>query len=265
MPFWNVSARSGAATRSARAPGRSSWKSSSLLRRNGRWCGNDLIAWSSAGTPSVIESWMNGLATSSSAVNVVSRFTNKLACDSAAGATMRAASPSSLKKRLSSVRGDARFFATGWMSRSSAGSTPSAVLMLSPRPANASPKPWRFSCIAVRVSSLNMLVNSSNSTGAGRDAESGIVSPSSKPESERPRVISTYLRPSADFGRMITVESFGSGLTSRSSLRPISATLVSFSSRFALIESTAPTRAPPIRTSLPLTRFAALGDSSVSW
>ena len=78
-------------------------------------------------------------------------------------------------------------------------------------------------------------------------------------------MISTYLRPSADFGRMITVESLGSGLTPRSSLRPISATLVSFSSRFALIESTAPTRVPPIRTSLPLTRLAALGDSSVSW
>ena len=78
-----------------------------------------------------------------------------------------------------------------------------------------------------------MFTNSSNSTGVGRDADSGIVSPSSKPWSELPRVISTYLRPSADFGRMMIVESFGSGLTSRSSFRPITATLVPFSSRSA--------------------------------
>jgi hypothetical protein len=78
-----------------------------------------------------------------------------------------------------------------------------------------------------------------------------------------PRVISTYFRPSADFGRMITVESFGSGSTARSSFIPITATLEPSSRRLVVIESTAPTRAPPIRTSLPLTSAAALGASSL--
>ena len=92
---------------------------------------------------------------------------------------MLAASPSSSKKRLSCVSGSDRLRATGWMSRSSEGRTPSAALMLEPRPAKASPKPRRFSCIAGRVASSNMLMNSSNSTGVGVDAEVGIVSPSS--------------------------------------------------------------------------------------
>ena len=77
-------------------------------------------------------------------------------------------------------------------------------------------------------------------------------------------MISTYLSPSADFGRMITVESLGSGSTARSSLSPTTATLEPSSWRWAVIESTAPTRVPPIRTSLPLTRFAALGAWSLS-
>ncbi len=64
---------------------------------------------------------------------------------------------------------------------------------------------------------------------------------------------------------MITVESLGSGATARSSLRPMTATLVPFSSRLVVILSTAPTRVPPMRTSLPLTSAAALGVSSLSW
>ncbi len=51
--------------------------------------------------------------------------------------------------------------------------------MLDPRPAKASPKPRRFSWIAGRVASSNMFTNSSNSTGVGVDADTGIVSPSS--------------------------------------------------------------------------------------
>jgi hypothetical protein len=41
--------------------------------------------------------------------------------------------------------------------------------------------------------------------------------------------------------------------------------LVPSSRRSTSIESTEPTREPPIRTSLPRTRFAALGTSAVSW
>ena len=58
-----------------------------------------------------------------------------------------------------------------------------------------------------------MFVNSSNSTGAGVAEASGIVSPSSKPSRDVPRVSSTYFRPSADRGRISTVESRGSGAT----------------------------------------------------
>ena len=69
-----------------------------------------------------------------------------------------------------------------------------------------------FVVIDSRVLSSNMFTNSSNSTGAGVEAVSGTVSPSPKPSLERPRVSSTYLRPSADFVRMSSVESFGSGI-----------------------------------------------------
>jgi hypothetical protein len=63
---------------------------------------------------------------------------------------------------------------------------------------------------------------------------------------------------------MRTVESRGSGATARSSFRPSTATFVPSSRRRTVIESTVPTRAPPIRTSLPTTRFAALGVSASS-
>ena len=157
-----------------------------------------------------------------------------------------------------------RLRATGMMSRSSGRSAPIAWLMLCPRPANASPNSCRLVCDASRVSSSNMFTNSSNSTGAGVAEASGIVSPSSKPSSEVPRVSSTYFRPSAERGRISTVVSFGSGETARSSLSPSTATLVPSFWRSTVIESTEPTRAPPIRTSLPRTRLAALGVCAFS-
>ena len=63
---------------------------------------------------------------------------------------------------------------------------------------------------------------------------------------------------------MITVESFGSGSTDCSSLSPSTAMLVPSSWRSTSIESTEPTRVPPIRTSLPRTRLAALGVCALS-
>jgi hypothetical protein len=64
--------------------------------------------------------------------------------------------------------------------------------------------------------------------------------------------------------RISSVESFGSGIWSRSSLRPSTAMLEPSSLRWVVIESTVPTRAPPIRTSLPRTSAAALGTSALS-
>ena len=195
----------------------------------------------------------------------MSRFTNSSAWASAAGATIAAASPSSPKKRRRLVSGAARFCATGTMSRSSGRNAPIAVLIDSPRPANASPKPVVLAAIASRVSSSNMPRTSSNSTGVGVAEASGIVAPSSKPSLSVPRVISTYLRPSAERGRTISVESCGSGATSRSSVRSSTAIVEPSSCRWAEMSSTKPTRVPPIRTSLPTTRFAALGTSARSW
>ena len=138
-----------------------------------------------------------------------------------------------------------------------------AWLIDNPRPAKASPNPSRFWRIASRVLSSNMFVNSSNSTGAGVACASGTVSPSAKPSSERPRVSSTYFRPSADFERMSTVESVLSGIASRSSFSDSTAMLEPSSRRSAVMPSTPPTRVPPMRTSLPTTRPAALGTSAL--
>jgi len=157
-----------------------------------------------------------------------------------------------------------RLFVTGMMSTSSGRRAPIAWLMLWPRPANASPNSRRLICAASRVGWSNMFTNSSNSTGAGVACASGIVSPSSKPWSDVPRVISTYLRPSAERGRMSTVESLGSGATVFSSLSPSTAMFVPSCWRLTSIVSTEPTRVPPMRTSLPRTRFAALGVSALS-
>jgi hypothetical protein len=113
------------------------------LARNGRWTGKSAIPVSSVAGPSVIDSWMNG-ATRRRAANVMSRLTNSSACASAAGATMAAVSASARTNRRRFVSGLDRLRATGMMSRRSGRSAPIAWLMLSPRPANASPKPWRF-------------------------------------------------------------------------------------------------------------------------
>ena len=196
---------------------------------------------------------------------MVSRLTNSSAWASAAGATIAAASPSSPKKRRRLVSGEARFCATGTTSRSSGRNEPIAVLIDSPRPAKASPKPVVLAPIASRVSSSNMPRTSSNSTGVGVAWAIGIVAPSSKPSLSVPRVISTYLRPSAERGRTISVESCGSGPASRSSVRSRIAMVVPSSCRSPEMPLTKPTREPPICTSLPTTRLAALGTSARSW
>ena len=149
-------------------------------------------------------------------------------------------------------------------SRSSGRKAPIAVLIDSPRPANAVPKPSRFTCEAERVSSSNMFRNSSSSTGVSARAI-GIVSPSWKLACDRPRVISTYLRPSADRGRTISVESSGSGPASLSSVRSTTAITRPLSSWRGLIAVTAPMRVPPTLTSLPTVSWAALGSSALTW
>ena len=77
----------------------------------------------------------------------------------------------------SPVSGFERFCITGTMFVSSGRNAPIAVLIDSPRPANAVPKPSRLACDAARVFSSNMFRNSSSSTGVLACA-SAIVSPS---------------------------------------------------------------------------------------
>ena len=139
-----------------------------------------------------------------------------------------------------------------------------ARLRSCPRPAKASPKPWRFVWIAARVRASKVFSTSSISTGWGVALRTGIVAPSSKPRWFVPFVSSTYFRPSAERERTTTVVSTGSGLTvvssfsvSRADTRPPTPFLGS-------IFVTAPTRVPPRRTSLPTTRFAALGTCALS-
>ena len=76
-------------------------------------------------------------------------------------------------------------------------------------------------------------------------------------------MISTYFRPSAERGRMIIVESTGSGSTCSSSFSSTSAVGGSSPSLgTGVISETVPTRWPPMRTSLPTTRFAAFENSA---
>ena len=92
-----------------------------------------------------------------------------------------------------------------------------------------------------------------------------MVAPSSNPRLLCPRVICTYLRPSAERGRTMTRRVDRQRLDVVSSLRSSRAATEPFLRTTGVIASTVPTRVPPIRTSLPTTRFAAFGTSALSW
>ena len=139
------------------------------------------------------------------------------------------------------------------------------VLIELPRPASALPNSSRFVCCATRVGWSNMLKTSSISTGAGCALAIGTVEPFAKPFFDEPSVICTYLRPRADRGRMMMLESMGSFSTVVSSLRSSTAMTRPLFSVFVPIASTTPMREPATRTSLPRTRFAASGTSTLSW
>ena len=135
-----------------------------------------------------------------------------------------------------------------------------------PRPANASPKPVSASCEFCWVFVSNVFRKSSNSTGCPACA-SGIVSPCLNVCLEWPGVSSMYFRPRAERGRTITRVSLASGWTVLSSFMctiaivrvcPLTLPMP------GLILSIRPTRKPPTRTSLLLTRLAPLGSSALT-
>ena len=186
-----------------------------------------------------------------------------LACVSATGATVAERSSSASQKPPKSVPGATSVRRTGWPCSARLRRAPKAALICGPRPAKALPKPALLRWIAVRVFSSNMLKNWSMSTGSGRAAESGIVSPASSPSAESPGTICRYFRPSGDLGRMIIVESAGIGSALLSSLRSSSAATAPLPNWTGFTSLTTPTREPPIRTSLPLTSALAFGTRAL--
>ena len=79
-----------------------------------------------------------------------------------------------------------------------------------------------------------------------------------------PRVSSTYLTPSAERGRIRIVESLGTSPCALSSSSVTSAPVVPSSSRTGRMSLTTPMREPPLRTSLPLIRFAPLATRTLT-
>ena len=101
----------------------------------------------SVGGPSEIDSWMNGRATSASAVKVVSRSSRTSAPGSRRPARPRRRwrrAPWTNPARL--VSGEARLRITGSSTSSTPGRRPSAEFSAGPRPASALPNSTRFSC-----------------------------------------------------------------------------------------------------------------------
>ncbi len=142
-----------------------------------------------------------------------------LACCSATGATVAESASSASKNSPKPVLGATRSARAGSLLSASMRRATKALLSCGPRPARPLPKPARLRWIALRVFSSNMSKNWSMSTGSGRAALTGIVSPAAKPSFESPGTICRYLRPSGDLGRMIIVEFTGSGSTFLSRLR----------------------------------------------
>ena len=133
---------------------------------------------------------------------------------------MIAARACDAKKRRKRVSGSAMFVSTGTAFATSGTNAWIARLRSAPRPAKASPKPRRLCWLPTRVGLSNMLKKSSNSTGVGgRVLERDRAALREALLASSPRVISMYLRPSADRGRTMIVESTGSGLIRVSSFR----------------------------------------------
>ena len=144
--------RSGSAMRSSRTPGRSRRENSAKSARNGRCTGSERSPDSSAGGPPEIVS-RRDCGSEEIAPKAIAPLVNCSALSTATGATIRAASASSGKKRTSWVVGSARAAETGFRLENSGLSALIAWFSEAPRAAKASPKPcrtrWLFSRVAV--------------------------------------------------------------------------------------------------------------------
>jgi hypothetical protein len=147
------------------------------------------------GTPSEIVS-RTASGSDEIAAKVVAALVNSLACSTATGATIRAASASSGNRRRNSVAGSVSVAETGWRLPSRGLRDSIAWLSDVPRAASPFPNPSRLMRTFSRVSASKVLLMSSNSTcssvwSAPNTNPSGAGGPS-------PRVISRYLSPNAD-------------------------------------------------------------------
>ena len=123
---------------------------------------------------------------------------------------------------------------TGWMSRSSGRNAPIAVLIDSPRPANAVAEALAGSPARPRACPRRTCSGTRRARPASRPARARSCRRPGKSRADLPRVISTYFRPSADRGRTSSVESFGSGPASLSSVSVRTAITRPLSSCFGL-------------------------------
>ena len=108
------------------------------MARNGRWRGSSSIPVSSVGGPSEIVSW-SAPGSEEIAAKAIPALVKKRACCSATGATIRAESPSSGKKRSKRVADSLRTAATGFRFENSGSRLEIASLSEVPRPAKPEP------------------------------------------------------------------------------------------------------------------------------
>ena len=251
----------GSAPRSSAVAGAKSWPKPSRLARNGRCARKDSTATSIV--PGLLEIVsLSAPSSRPSASNVSAIEVNSSAPCLETGDTTRAVSASSVMKVSRSVSGSERLVITGCRCSSRSGSSSIVRPSETPRPANASPNPRRFSWLASRVGSSNIFRTSSMSVDA-LAWPAGTVSPFSNALSLRPSWSSRYFRPSAERGRMRNVESSGTSPIRLSSLSISSASTLPSRVSTGFMSSTTPMREPPERISLPGTRLAPFGHADL--
>ena len=146
----------GSAARSSVVAVSRSRESAAVCSRNGRCtCSDSVPARSVGGLSEIVD--LSACGSREIASKVLAMVVKRCALVFETGATMRAASPSSLKKDGSSVRGADRLAMTDPRWPKSWGATWMVWLRSAPRPARASPKPCRLPCDARRVGASNML------------------------------------------------------------------------------------------------------------
>ena len=205
-PAASASLSSGSAVGSSAAPGWRRRDTSAKRARKGVWTRNDAVAAvqrrrrlarSSPGAPP-------GRGRCAAKVSAMSA--NSCAWTSATGATSPRAAPSAGNRSRSSLRGLDRLRMTGVRCARNGRSCLDRLVDVGAAAGEARRRsPAAPSGVLTRVAGWNVESTSSSSGAGGVALRSGMVSPASKVCSERPGSSSTYLSPSAERGRTLTV------------------------------------------------------------